>query len=103
MRGYVMCHLSHSYHCGACLYFTFAFRPSDESRSLQEYDIVKTAIKQGCIDFGGTLSHHHSVGREHAFWLSEDISPAGVAMIRSLIDGMDSGHNFNPGKIVCDE
>jgi alkyldihydroxyacetonephosphate synthase len=99
-RGYIMCHLAHSYHSGACLYFTFAFRPSDEARSLQQYDVVKRAIQQGFIDFGGTLSHHHAVGVEHAAWLSEDISPVGVSMIRSLLDGVDPRHNFNPGKIV---
>ena len=100
VRGYIFCHLSHSYHAGACLYFTFAFRPSDEARSLEQYDVVKRAIQQGFVDLGGTLSHHHAVGVEHASWLSEDISPAGVAMMRSLLDGVDPGHNFNPGKIV---
>jgi alkyldihydroxyacetonephosphate synthase len=40
------------------------------------------------------------VGLEHAPWLSEDISPAGVAMIRSLLDSVDPHHNLNPGKIV---
>jgi len=100
VRGYIMCHLAHSYHSGACLYFTFAFRPSDETRSLEQYDVVKSAIQQGFIDLGGTLSHHHAVGVEHAAWLSQDISPAGVTMIRSLLDGVDPGHNFNPGKIV---
>jgi alkyldihydroxyacetonephosphate synthase len=100
VKGYIMCHLAHSYHSGACLYFTFAFRPSDESRSLQQYDVVKSAIQQGFMDFGGTLSHHHAVGVEHASWMEQDISPAGVTMIRSLLDGMDPGHNFNPGKIV---
>lgn len=100
VKGYIMCHLAHSYHSGACLYFTFAFRPSDETRSLHQYDIVKGAIQQGFIDFGGTLSHHHAVGVEQAPWLSQDISPVGVTMIRSLLDGVDPGHNFNPGKIV---
>jgi alkyldihydroxyacetonephosphate synthase len=100
VKGYIMCHLAHSYHSGACLYFTFAFRPSDEIRSLEQYDIVKGAIQQGFIDLGGTLSHHHGVGVEHAPWLSQDISPVGVSMIRSLLDGVDPGHNFNPGKIV---
>jgi len=100
VRGYVMCHLAHSYHSGACLYFTFAFRPSDEAHSLEQYDVVKGAIQQGFIDLGGTLSHHHAVGVEHAPWLSQDISPVGVTMIRSLLDGMDPGHNLNPGKIV---
>ena len=100
VKGYIMCHLAHSYHSGACLYFTFAFRPSDEARSLEQYDVVKRAIQQGFIDLGGTLSHHHAVGVEHASWISEDISPVGVSMIRSLLDGVDPGHNFNPGKIV---
>lgn len=100
VKGYIMCHLAHSYHSGACLYFTFAFRPSDEVRSLEQYDVVKRAIQQAFIDFGGTLSHHHAVGVEHAPWLSEDISAVGVSMIRSLLDGVDPGHNFNPGKIV---
>jgi alkyldihydroxyacetonephosphate synthase len=100
VRGYIMCHLAHSYHSGACLYFTFAFRPSDAGRSLEQYDIVKRAIQQGFIDLGGTLSHHHAVGVEHSPWLSQDISPAGVTMIRKLLDGVDPQHNFNPGKIV---
>jgi alkyldihydroxyacetonephosphate synthase len=100
VTGYIMCHLAHSYHSGACLYFTYAFRPSDEARALEQYDVVKSAIQQGFMDLGGTLSHHHGVGVEHAAWLSQDISPVGVTMIRSLLDGVDPGHNFNPGKIV---
>jgi alkyldihydroxyacetonephosphate synthase len=100
VRGYIMCHLCHSYHSGACLYFTFAFRPSDETQALQQYDLVKGAIQRGFMDLGGTLSHHHAVGVEHAPWLAQDISPVGVSMIRSLLDGVDPGHNFNPGKIV---
>jgi alkyldihydroxyacetonephosphate synthase len=100
VRGYIMCHLAHSYHSGACLYFTFAFRPSDVERSLEQYDIVKRAIQQEFIDLGATLSHHHAVGVEHSPWLSQDISAAGLTMIRSLLDGVDPQHNFNPGKIV---
>ena len=100
VKGYIMCHLAHSYHSGACLYFTFAFRPSDDARSLEQYDVVKSAIQQAFVDLGGTLSHHHAVGVEHAPWMAQDISPVGVSMIRSLLDGVDPGHNFNPGKIV---
>jgi alkyldihydroxyacetonephosphate synthase len=100
VKGYIMCHLAHSYHSGACLYFTFAFRPREQAHSLEEYDVVKRAIQQGFIDYGGTLSHHHAVGVEQAPWMSEDISPAGVAILRTLLNGVDPGHNFNPGKIV---
>ena len=100
VRGYVMCHLSHSYHAGACLYFTFAINPSGKRDGLEEYGAVKSAIQQAFVDNGGTLSHHHAVGTEHAEWLEQDISAPGVGMIRALFDGTDPGANLNPGKIV---
>ena len=100
VTGYIMCHLSHSYHAGACLYFTFAFKPSGTRDVLEEYDTVKGAIQQAFVDSGGTLSHHHAVGTEHARWLEQDISPAGAAFVRALFDGVDPGGNLNPGKIV---
>jgi alkyldihydroxyacetonephosphate synthase len=99
-RGYLMCHLSHSYHAGACLYFTFAFKPAGGGDPLEQYDQVKGAIQQAFVDGGATLSHHHAVGTEHARWLEEDISAPGVAMLRALFDGVDPGANLNPGKIV---
>ena len=99
VRGWIMCHLSHSYHTGACLYFTFAFR-HDEAEALAQYDRVKSAIQQAFVDSDGTLSHHHAVGTEHAPWLEQDISAPGVHMIDGLFSAMDPGQNFNPGKIV---
>ena len=98
--GYVMCHLSHSYHSGACLYFTFAMAPSGRRDPLEEYDVVKVAIQQTFVDSGATLSHHHAVGTEHARWLEQDISAPGVAILRGLFEGLDPGGNLNPGKIV---
>ena len=91
VRGYVMCHLSHSYHAGACLYFTFAIVPSGKRDGLEEYGAVKSAIQQAFVDNGGTLSHHHAVGTEHAEWLEQDISAPGVGMLRALFDGHRPG------------
>ena len=99
--GYLMCHMSHSYHAGACLYFTFALNPPDGHDGLEDYGVVKRAIQQAFVDSGATLSHHHAVGTEHAQWLEEDISTPGVAMLRALFEGTDPGRNLNPGKIVA--
>ena len=99
-QGYLMCHLSHSYHAGACLYFTLAFRATTDDAMLAEYEVVKSAIQQAFVDNGATLSHHHAVGTEHAQWLLEDISAPGVAMLGALFDGFDPGRHLNPGKIV---
>ena len=99
-KGWIMCHLSHSYHSGACLYFTFAFRAADGRDPLEQYDVLKSAVQQAFIDNGATLSHHHAVGVEHQPWMTQDISAAGVAFIEALFDGVDPGENLNPGKIV---
>jgi alkyldihydroxyacetonephosphate synthase len=99
VTGWIMCHLSHSYHSGACLYFTFAFRFTAEDQ-LAQYDVVKSAIQQSFVDNGGTLSHHHAVGTEHSPWLEQDISTAGVAMMSGLFEAVDPGRNLNPGKII---
>lgn len=100
--GWVMCHLSHSYHSGACLYFTFAFRGGGEG-ALEEYDSVKSAIQQAFVDHGGTLSHHHAVGTEHSPWLEQDISRPGVHLVEGLFGSIDPGQNLNPGKILPEE
>ncbi|AYF98071.1 FAD-binding oxidoreductase [Protaetiibacter intestinalis] len=97
-KGWIMCHLSHSYHSGACLYFTFAFVFGDDP--LGEYDVVKSAIQQAFVDNGATISHHHGVGVEHSPWIEQDISPEGVAVVRGLFGAVDPGDHFNPGKVV---
>ena len=99
VQGFIMCHLSHSYHSGACQYFTFAINDSSE-HNMESYDLVKQAIQQSFMDNGGTISHHHGVGEEHSPWLDQDISPAGVFIQRKLFEGVDPDHRFNPGKII---
>jgi alkyldihydroxyacetonephosphate synthase len=100
VRGWIMCHLSHSYHSGACLYFTFAFKHNGVD-PLAQYEPLKNAIQQAFVDSNATLSHHHAVGTEHAAWLEQDISAPGVHMIDGLFTAMDPGRNFNPGKIIA--
>ncbi|PZO67553.1 MAG: FAD-binding oxidoreductase [Kocuria palustris] len=99
LKGWIMSHMSHSYHTGACLYFTFAFPFTDENVDY-EYALVKTRIQQAFIDAGGTLSHHHGVGAEHSPWMDQDVSPEGVELLRGLFRSADPSENFNPGKII---
>ncbi|MFC7404511.1 FAD-binding oxidoreductase [Georgenia alba] len=102
VRGFIMCHLSHSYHSGACLYFTFAFAPGvqDPEQQIERYWVVKRAIQQTFVDMDGTISHHHGVGTDHAHWLEQDISSAGTDIMVSLLHGVDPGRNLNPGKVL---
>ena len=99
IKGWIMSHMSHSYHSGACLYFTFAFVFKNDP--VAEYNLVKNAIQQSFIDNDATISHHHGVGVEHSPWLEDDISSEGVVVMTALFAGSDPGSNFNPGKIIA--
>jgi alkyldihydroxyacetonephosphate synthase len=98
VHGWIMCHLSHSYHSGACLYFTFAFVHGDDP--IAQYEVVKSSVQQAFVESGGTLSHHHAVGLEHAPWMEQDISAEGVTLMQGLFDSADPANMFNPGKIL---
>ena len=96
--GWIMSHMSHSYHSGACLYFTFGYEIGEDPHG--EYAVIKGAVQQAFIDAGGTLSHHHGVGLEHSPWMEQDVSAEGVLLMRELLHAADPGGNLNPGKIV---
>jgi alkyldihydroxyacetonephosphate synthase len=95
---WVGCHISHTYRCGASLYFTFGFM-QQLGHEIEQYLKVKHAAQQSFIDHGATLSHHHAVGTEHLPWLAADISPLGVRAVREIKRGLDPGNNMNPGRL----
>ncbi len=99
-RGFMFCHMSHSYHGGACLYFTFAVPFDDDATALDEYYTAKNAVQQAFIDLGSGVSHHHGVGTEHRPWITDDLGEVGADMVQGLFEHMDPGRNMNPGKVL---
>ena len=102
VKGWVGCHLSHSYHSGASLYFTFGCLQR-KGREIEQYLYVKKAAEDAFMKNGGTLSHHHAVGTEHLPWVEEDLSPTGLKAVKALKDGLDPNGIMNPGKIIPSE
>jgi alkyldihydroxyacetonephosphate synthase len=98
VKPWVGCHISHTYHCGASLYLTFACRQQD-GHEMHQYLHAKRAVQQSFIDHGATVSHHHAVGTEHLPWLTEDISPLGVLAVAAIKAGLDPDNVMNPGRL----
>ena len=98
VKPWVGCHISHTYHCGASLYLTFALSQRD-GHEMRQYLHAKRAAQQSFIDHGATLSHHHAVGTEHLPWLTDDISSVGVMAIAAIKTGLDPGNVMNPGRL----
>jgi alkyldihydroxyacetonephosphate synthase len=99
VRPWAGCHISHTYMCGASLYFTFGFR-QQPGHELEQYLQVKRTVQQSFIDRGATLSHHHAVGTEHLPWLSADISPVGGQAVSAIKQGLDPANIMNPGRLL---
>jgi alkyldihydroxyacetonephosphate synthase len=97
--GLVMCHVSHLYETGASLYFTFIARQR-EGDEIGQWLAVKQAASRAILDGGGTITHHHAVGRDHAPWMEEEVGREGVAALRALKAELDPAGIMNPGKLV---
>jgi len=93
------CHISHTYHSGASLYFTFGCLGNPDGE-LEQYLSIKKAAEDAFMRGGATLSHHHAVGSEHLPWIEEDISLTGVRVVRAIKSGLDPEGVMNPGKII---
>jgi alkyldihydroxyacetonephosphate synthase len=95
----VMCHVSHLYPNGASLYFTF-FAAQEQGSELEQWRTAKSAATDAIVAAGGTITHHHAVGRDHAAWLEREIGPLGVDLIRAAKDRIDPAGIMNPGKLL---
>jgi alkyldihydroxyacetonephosphate synthase len=97
--GLVMCHVSHLYETGASLYFTFLARQR-EGAEIEQWRAVKQAASRAIVRGGGTITHHHAVGRDHAPWLEDELGRTGVAALRALKSELDPAGIMNPGKLL---
>jgi alkyldihydroxyacetonephosphate synthase len=97
--GRVMCHVSHLYETGASLYFTFlaARRAEDE---IGQWRTVKEAASRAISTGGGTITHHHAVGRDHAPWMAAEVGSTGLAALGALKAELDPAGIMNPGKLL---
>ena len=93
--GLVMCHVSHVYETGASLYFTFLARQR-EGEEIEQWQAVKRAAGDAIVDGGGTITHHHAVGRDHAPWMEREIGAGGVAALRGGEGRARPGRDHEP-------
>jgi alkyldihydroxyacetonephosphate synthase len=97
-RPFVMCHVSHLYRSGASLYFTFMARQQDDA--LAQWRAAKAAASEAIVAAGGTITHHHAVGRDHARWMRAEVGEMGLELIRAAKERLDPAGIMNPGKLL---
>jgi alkyldihydroxyacetonephosphate synthase len=97
--GLAFCHLSHAYADGASLYFTFIAR-AKRGEELDQWAAVKRAAWEAIVEHGGTISHHHAVGRDHAPYMEAEVGRTGLDVLRAVKEQLDPAGIMNPGKLI---
>ncbi|MEA2442426.1 MAG: alkyldihydroxyacetonephosphate synthase [Thermoleophilaceae bacterium] len=95
----VGCHVSHVYPAGASLYFTWMGR-AEEGAELEQWRASKSAAMDAIVAHGGTITHHHAVGRDHAPWMAAEVGELGVQTLRAVKERLDPAGIMNPGKLL---
>ena len=98
----VMCHVSHLYPSGASLYFSF-FARQQPGEELEQWQAAKKAASDAIVANGGTITHHHAIGRDHLPWMRAEVGEVGLDLLRAAKERLDPAGIMNPGKLLPPE
>jgi alkyldihydroxyacetonephosphate synthase len=92
----VACHLSHLYPSGSSLYFTFLITGADDHDAETRYRAAWQQAATSCTEAGGTITHHHGVGRLKAQFLEAELGETGASVLTRIRTALDPAGIMNP-------
>jgi len=95
-------HSSHSYAQGTNIYFTFVARPESPADAEPIYLECWDKAMQATIGAGGTICHHHGIGRMRTRWMAAEHGE-GLALMRAVKRALDPNGILNPGALLPEE
>jgi alkyldihydroxyacetonephosphate synthase len=95
----VTCRFTHAYPDGVAPYFT-VLAPAIRGGEVEQWDEIKVAVSEALIEGGGTITHHHAVGRDHRPWYDRQRPAPFAAALRAAKAELDPGAILNPGVLL---
>jgi alkyldihydroxyacetonephosphate synthase len=95
----ISCRFTHVYPDGAAPYFT-VLAPAIRGGEVEQWDEIKAAVSEALIEGGGTITHHHAVGRDHRPWYDRQRPAPFAAALRAAKAELDPGAILNPGVLI---
>jgi alkyldihydroxyacetonephosphate synthase len=96
----VLCRFTHVYPDGPAPYFT-VIAPGRRGEEVEQWAVVKRAVADAILGAGGTITHHHAVGREHMPWYERQRPAPFAAALRGAKAAVDPAGIMNPGVLVA--
>ena len=97
--GRITVRVTHAYPDGAAPYFT-VLAPARRGAELEQWDEVKAAASEAIELAGGTITHHHAVGRDHRPWYDRQRPEPFAIALRAAKAAVDPQGMLNPGVLV---
>ena len=97
--GSVTCRFTHVYPDGPAPYYTI-LAPARRGGELEQWAQIKRAASNAVLDGGGTITHHHAVGREHRPWYDRQRPEPFAAALRAAKAAVDPSGALNPGVLI---
>ena len=97
--GQVTCRFTHVYPDGPAPYFS-VIAPSTPNDQLAQWAEIKAAASEAIIKLGGTITHHHAVGRDHRPWYDQQRPDLFAAALRAAKATLDPAGILNPGTVI---
>jgi alkyldihydroxyacetonephosphate synthase len=74
--------------------------PARRGSELRQWDEIKAVASETIEDAGGTITHHHAVGRDHRPWYDRQRPEPFAAALRAAKAALDPGGILNPGVLI---
>ncbi|MGX7744828.1 FAD-binding oxidoreductase [Rhodopseudomonas parapalustris] len=99
VKGEVTCRFTHVYPDGPAPYFSF-HALGQHGALLEQWQAIKDAASDALIAAGGTITHHHAVGRDHRKWYDRQRPPLFAGALRAVKRELDPAAMLNPGVLI---
>jgi alkyldihydroxyacetonephosphate synthase len=97
--GHISTRFTHIYPDGPAPYFT-VIAPARAGEEVDQWWVIKRAVSDAIIDAGGTITHHHAVGRDHREWYERQRPEPFAQALRGAKLTVDPAGIMNPGVLV---
>lgn len=97
----ISCRVTQTYDAGACVYFYFGFKYTSVcSNPVHIYELIENSARDEILASGGSLSHHHGVGKIRSKWYPQTISETGIGIYKAVKTELDPNNIFSAGNLL---